>query len=169
MQMPLAKLILVSSSETNFFFLVVALLVSGFNNNLWPLQQHQWPLHCLEMARNFLVRFLEEKSVVTGGILSSVLSYDTSFDVWRSIEKQFGVQSEAKIMQLRYEMNILRKDSMNVEEYCAKMKLLANKLACAGDVITENDLLMRVLNGLGSGYLDLASIITANKMSYDDA
>ncbi|KAK9182770.1 hypothetical protein WN944_025916 [Citrus x changshan-huyou] len=67
MQMPLAKLILVSSSETNFCFLVVALLVSGFNNNLWPLQQHQWPLHCLEMARNFLVRFLEEKSVVTGG------------------------------------------------------------------------------------------------------
>ncbi|KAL9438517.1 hypothetical protein AB3S75_024229 [Citrus x aurantiifolia] len=108
-------------------------------------------------------------STISEGILSSVLSYDTSFDVWRSIEKQFGVQSEAKIMQLRYEMNILRKDSMNVEEYCAKMKLLANKLACAGDVITEKDLLMRVLNGLGSGYLDLASIITANKMSYDDA
>ena len=52
-------------------------------------------------------------------------------------------------MQLRYEMNILRKDSMNVKEYCATMKLLANKLAYAGDVITENDLLMRVLNGLG--------------------
>ena len=85
--------------------------------------------------------------------------------MWRSIEKQFGVQSEAKVMQLRYEMNILRKDSMNVEEYCAKMKLLANKLACAGDIITEKDLSMRVLNGLGPGYLDLALIITANKMS----
>ena len=58
---------------------------------------------------------------------------------------------------------------MNIEEYCAKMKLLANKLACAGDIIIEKDLLMMVLNGLGSGYLDLASIITANKMSYDDA
>ncbi|KAH9726030.1 retrovirus-related pol polyprotein from transposon RE1 [Citrus sinensis] len=108
-------------------------------------------------------------STISEGILSSILSYDTSFDVWKSIEKQFGVQSEAKIMQLRYEMNILRKDSMNIEEYCAKMKLLANKLACAGDIITEKDLLMRILNGLGSGYLDLASIITANKMSYDDA
>ncbi|KAH9792303.1 retrovirus-related pol polyprotein from transposon RE2 [Citrus sinensis] len=108
-------------------------------------------------------------STVSEGILSSVLNHDTSFDMWRSIEKQFGVQSEAKIMQLRYEMNILSKDSMNVEEYCAKMKLLANKLACAGDIITEKDLLMRVLNGLGPGYLDLASIITANKMSFDDA
>lgn len=66
-------------------------------------------------------------------------------------------------------MNILRKDSMNIEEYCAKIKLLANKLVCVGDIITEKDLLMRILNGLGSGYLDLASIITANKMSYDNA
>ncbi|KAL9409437.1 hypothetical protein AB3S75_047767 [Citrus x aurantiifolia] len=48
------------------------------------------------------------------------------------------------------------------------MKILANKLACAGDNITGKDMLIRTLNGLGSSYLDLASIITANKMSYDD-
>ena len=49
------------------------------------------------------------------------------------------------------------------------MKQLVNKLACAVDIIIEMDLLIRILNGLGPGYLDLASIITANKMSYDDA
>lgn len=50
-----------------------------------------------------------------------------------------------------------------------KMKLFANKLACVSDNITENELLMRILNGLRPGYLDMASIITANKMRYDDA
>ena len=69
-------------------------------------------------------------------------------------------------MQFRYEMNILRKASMYVKKYHAKMKMLANKLTCAGDNITEKDLPMRILNGLGSGYLDLALIIVANKMSY---
>ena len=49
------------------------------------------------------------------------------------------------------------------------MIMLSKKLTCAGDNISEKDLLIRTLNGLGSGYLDLASIITANKMSYDDA
>ena len=72
-------------------------------------------------------------------------------------------------MELRYEMNILKKDSMSIEEYCGKMKMLADKLACAGDSITGKDLLMRILNGLGPSYLDLASIITANKMDYDEA
>lgn len=72
-------------------------------------------------------------------------------------------------MQLRYEMNILRKESMSIEEYCAKMKMLTNKLACVGDNITKKDMLMQILNGLGPGFLDLTSIITANKMRYDDA
>lgn len=53
---------------------------------------------------------------------------------------------------------------MVVEEYCAKIKLLANKLACVSYNTTENDLLMRIQNGLGPSYLDLALIITANKM-----
>ena len=35
--------------------------------------------------------------------------------------------------------------------------------------MSERDLLMQVLNRLGTGYLDLASIITANKMFYNDA
>ncbi|KAL9441372.1 hypothetical protein AB3S75_019956 [Citrus x aurantiifolia] len=72
-------------------------------------------------------------------------------------------------MQLRYELDTLRKESMSVEEYCSKMKTLVNKLACTGDNITEKDLLIKTLNGLGSGYLDLASIITTNKMNFDDA
>ena len=40
-------------------------------------------------------------------------------------------------MQLRYELDTLRKESMSIEDYCSKMKMLANKLACAGDNITE--------------------------------
>lgn len=55
---------------------------------------------------------------------------------------------------------------MYVKNYHAKMKILANKLACADDNITEKDLPMRILNGLGSSYLDLVLIIAANKMSH---
>ncbi|KAH9684823.1 retrovirus-related pol polyprotein from transposon RE2 [Citrus sinensis] len=58
---------------------------------------------------------------------------------------------------------------MSVEEYCLKVKAVADKLACAGSPVSEKDLLMQILNGLGPGFLDLASIITANRMSYDDA
>ncbi|KAL9409608.1 hypothetical protein AB3S75_047928 [Citrus x aurantiifolia] len=58
---------------------------------------------------------------------------------------------------------------MSVEEYCLKVKAVTDKLACAGSPVFEKDLLMQILNGLGPGFLDLALIITANRMSYDDA
>ncbi|KAL9432294.1 hypothetical protein AB3S75_027337 [Citrus x aurantiifolia] len=58
---------------------------------------------------------------------------------------------------------------MNVEDYCMKMKALADKLACAGSPLNDRELLMHILNGLGSGFLDIASFITACKMDFDDA
>ena len=88
-------------------------------------------------------------STISEGILSSVLNCDRSYDVWKSIEKHFGTQSEAKVMQLRYKMSVLRKESMTVEEYCLKVKILADKLTCVGSPLSERDLLMQVLDGLG--------------------
>lgn len=45
---------------------------------------------------------------------------------------------------------------MTVEEYCSKVKAIADKLACAGSPVSEKDLLIQILNGLGPGYLDIA-------------
>lgn len=69
--------------------------------------------------------------------------------MWKYIEKQFGAQSEAKVMQLRYKMSVLRKESMIVEEYCLKVKILTDKLTCVGSPLSERNLFMQVLDGLG--------------------
>ncbi|KAH9745458.1 retrovirus-related pol polyprotein from transposon RE2 [Citrus sinensis] len=86
-------------------------------------------------------------SSVTEGILSLVHSCNTSYDVWKTLEKKFGAKFETRVLQLRYEMSVLRKDSLNIEDYCLKMKQIADKL----------------------GYLDLATFITASKLDYGDA
>lgn len=57
-------------------------------------------------------------------------------------------------------MNNLRKD---------KRILFKDKLTCTDSPIIEKDLLIQILNGLRPDYLDLALIITANKMAYNDA
>lgn len=49
-----------------------------------------------------------------------------------------------------------------------KDETLVSKLAYVYDNIIDKDLLMRISNGLGPSYLDLTSIITVNKMSYDE-
>ena len=80
-------------------------------------------------------------SSITEGILSLVHSCTTSFDIWKTLEKRFGVQSEARVLQLKYEMSVLRKDSLSIEEYCLKMKQVTDKLACAGSPVLDRDML----------------------------
>ncbi|KAH9659782.1 Receptor-like protein 13 [Citrus sinensis] len=108
-------------------------------------------------------------SSISEGTLNLVINCGSSFDVWRTLEKKFGVQSEARVLQLRYELNTLRKESMSIEDYCIKMKIVADKLASAGSPIIEKDLMLTILNGLGAGYRDIATFITGSKMDYDDA
>ena len=108
-------------------------------------------------------------SSISEGTLNLVINCGSSFDVWRTLEKKFGVQSEARVLQLRYELNTLRKESMSIEDYCIRMKTVADKLASAGSPITEKDLMLTILNSLGAGYRDIATFITGSKMDYDDA
>lgn len=45
-------------------------------------------------------------------------------------------------------LNVLRKESLDIKEYCLKMKMITDKLACAGSPTSEKDLLQQILNGL---------------------
>ena len=80
-------------------------------------------------------------SSITEGILSLVHSCNTSFDVWKTLKKRFGVQSEGRVLQLKYEMSVLRKELLSIEEYCLKMKQVTDKLACAGSPVLDRDML----------------------------
>ncbi|KAH9725758.1 retrovirus-related pol polyprotein from transposon RE2 [Citrus sinensis] len=108
-------------------------------------------------------------SAINEGNLSLVINCVSSFDAWRTLEKKFGVQSEARVLQLRYELNTIKKEALSIEDYCIKMKSIADKLISAGSPITEKDLMLTILNGLGSGYRDIATFITGSKMEFDDA
>ena len=107
-------------------------------------------------------------SSINEGTLSLVINCASSFDVWRTLERKFGVQSEARVLQLRYEFNTLKMESLNVEDYCIKMKSIANKLASTASPITEKDLMLTILNGLGPGFRNIATFITESKMECDD-
>ena len=105
-------------------------------------------------------------SSISEGTLNLVINCGRSFDVWRTLQKKFGVQSEARVLQLRYELNTLRKESMSIEDYYIKMKNVADKLASARSPITEKDLMLTILNSLGAGYRLVLKWTTMMLMHY---
>lgn len=49
------------------------------------------------------------------------------------------------------------------------MKSITDKLVSARSPITKKNLVLTIINRLGSGYRDIATFITVSKMEFDDA
>ncbi|KAL9459538.1 hypothetical protein AB3S75_002855 [Citrus x aurantiifolia] len=112
-------------------------------------------------------------SSMSEGIISLVFNLETSREVWKAIEVQFGSQSKSRLLYLRYMMNSTRKDDMKIIDYFIKMKSIADNMAAAGSALSDDDLILHVLFGLGPNYNSVATYITGQvgvgKMNVNEA
>ncbi|KAL9443488.1 hypothetical protein AB3S75_016782 [Citrus x aurantiifolia] len=112
-------------------------------------------------------------SSMSEGIINLVFNLETSREVWKAIEVQFGSQSKSRLLHLRYMMNSTRKDDLKITDYFIKMKSIADNMAAAGSALSDDDLILHVLSGLGPDYNSVATYITGQvgvgKMNVNEA
>lgn len=70
-------------------------------------------------------------------------------DVWKVFENLFRSQSKARAMNLIFQLQTLKKGNLLIDEYMVQMRTLADGLQAAGQEITDDDLVLHVLGGLG--------------------
>ncbi|KAK5825677.1 hypothetical protein PVK06_020535 [Gossypium arboreum] len=85
---------------------------------------------------------------VSDEVLVHLTTTKTSFDIWSTIEKRFGVKSNLKVSRMRHELYSLKKANLTVKEYLAKVKCLSDSLAAAESVVTEQEQVSIILAGL---------------------
>ena len=78
-------------------------------------------------------------SSMSEGIISLVFNLETSLEVWKAIETQFGSQSKSRLLHLRYMLNSTRKDDLNINDYFIKMKTIADNMAAAGSALSNDN------------------------------
>jgi hypothetical protein len=61
----------------------------------------------------------------------------------------------ARTMQLRQQLGNIKKGSSSVSDFVLKVKNIGNSLKSAGDRVTDRDLLLSILNGLGHNLMQL--------------
>ena len=74
-------------------------------------------------------------SLISDDILSLVVSSQTSFEHWKSLEKQFGFESMAKKVHLKMLLSNSRKGSLSMTEYFIKLETVTDGLALAGGLV----------------------------------
>ncbi|KAF6160185.1 hypothetical protein GIB67_016621 [Kingdonia uniflora] len=91
-------------------------------------------------------------SLLSEGAMSEVLGITTSRDVWKTLDEIFSQKSMTREIQLKYELQTMKKGSKTVGKFVRKFKSACDQLAVMGSHISEMDKVHWFLRSLGSDY-----------------
>ena len=84
--------------------------------------------------------------------LDHVVHCKSSAEVWTVLEQLFSTKSKAIVLRLRLLLQTTKKGTRSIEEYILKMKNIASSLMAAGQSISDDELILYILGGLGSEF-----------------
>ncbi|KAL5742812.1 hypothetical protein ACOSP7_029544 [Xanthoceras sorbifolium] len=102
-------------------------------------------------------------STLSEGLIGEVTECLSALEVWRNLERLFSQQSLAKVLQLKQQLQSVKKGSSSISEYVIKVKGFGDGLKSAGQTVTDRDLLLSVLNGLGHEYDPVVVLISSQQ------
>ncbi|KAI4310908.1 hypothetical protein MLD38_035853 [Melastoma candidum] len=97
-------------------------------------------------------------SALTADPLSLVIYCKTSGEVWESLRNRYESTSTTRIINLRNQMQQLRKDGRTMQQYLSTLKALSDQLSAVGEAIKYRDYIWYMLEGLPAEY---DSVVTA--------
>ncbi|GMN71348.1 hypothetical protein TIFTF001_053389 [Ficus carica] len=85
---------------------------------------------------------------LTEEVMGQIVEYTTALEIWNALEQIYSSASMARIIELRNQLQFLKKGRMTAMEYIQKLKSLCNTLAAIGVPVSRNDNLIYMFNGL---------------------
>jgi len=82
---------------------------------------------------------------------------------WLGIEQQFLGNRESRALLLDAEFRNLNQGDLSVDDYCRKMKGMADSLADLGEPVSDRTLVLNVLRGLNERFQFMVQLITRQK------
>jgi hypothetical protein len=77
----------------------------------------------------------------------------------------------ARIMQLKQQLQSLKKGADSISEFVSKLKAISDALAAAGEIVSDREMIMSLLNGVGHEYDSVVTLVSSQQstMSLEDA
>ena len=93
-------------------------------------------------------------------MLGHVIRCTSIAEIWSTLHEVFGIQSKARILQLHQQLQ-LKKGVTPIDEYALKKRTLANYLIVDGKPISDDEVILFILSGLGLEYESVVVNITS--------
>ncbi|MCI19265.1 retrovirus-related Pol polyprotein from transposon TNT 1-103, partial [Trifolium medium] len=91
-------------------------------------------------------------STIFDDVLPRVVNCKHAHEVWDQIHKYFNFVLKSRARQLRSELRNTKKLARSVSEYLLRIKSIVNSLTAVGDVVSEQEQVNAILEGLPEEY-----------------
>ncbi|KAM1013290.1 hypothetical protein ACFX2C_043433 [Malus domestica] len=91
-------------------------------------------------------------STLSEDLLPLTVGMDDSRSLWQSLERRFSGASHTHIHSLRSKIQTIQKGDSSMTDYLNSLKEISDKLAAAGEPISDSDLVAYILSGLSTEY-----------------
>jgi hypothetical protein len=98
-------------------------------------------------------------STLSPPVLAMVVGKGTSQEVWETLEERFTCTARANVLNLKLELQAIRKGNESVSSYLQRIKTTRDMLYAVGVQIDNEELLHIILKGLPKEYASFASAI----------
>ena len=98
-------------------------------------------------------------STLSSPILAMMVGSTTSEEVWNKLEKKFTCTARANVLNLKLELQGIKKGNESINSYLQRIKSTRDKLSAVGVLVDNEELLHMVLKGLPKEFAPFASAI----------
>ncbi|KAJ8646752.1 hypothetical protein MRB53_008500 [Persea americana] len=104
-------------------------------------------------------------STLSETVLPYVVGLSTSKSIWDALSKRYSSLSRSHVLQLKNQLQHIKKGSLSMQDYLQQIKMLTDKLAMSGSPVSEEDSILYTLNGLPTQYRPFQTSIRTRSAS----
>jgi len=101
----------------------------------------------------------------SSSITPLIATAPTSHGAWKKLKTLYASRSRTRAMQLKEELTLIQRGHRSITDYLHAVKKLADEIAIIDHPISDDDLTLYVLNGLGPDFQEIAGPIRARESS----
>ena len=94
-------------------------------------------------------------------LMSQIVGMTTTASAWAALQTFYSSSSNARILQLRLQLQTIKKGGMLMMDYTLKVKNLADQLAAIQEKVSDRDLVLYLLAGLGADFNSFIVSVTS--------
>ncbi|XP_035544631.1 uncharacterized protein LOC118348013 [Juglans regia] len=126
-------------------------ITAQINEKLTPSTFPQWRAQFEALQASF--------ASTSSSITPLIATAKTSHEAWKKLNNLYASRSRTRAMQLKEELTLIQRGNRSITEYLHAVKALADEIAIIDHPISDDDLTLYVLNGLGPDFREIAAPI----------